>query len=109
VEHKRRVQTNQEKVFYKEDKMNNKIDINKLPKIHIDTAHGAFNKYAMFFAFSSGQSTYAFSTSPLQMKLFIKLFSDNMEVYEKQFGKIDMSELDIISPIQPRDIRDGKR
>lgn len=38
------------------------------------------------------------------MKLFLKLFNDNLAVYEKQFGKIDMKDLKIISPIQPNDL-----
>ncbi len=80
------------------------IDLNTVPKIHVDTAHSALNKYAIFFAFSSGNQTYAFATSPLQMKLFLKLFADNLALYEKQFGKIDMSDVKIISPIQPKDI-----
>ena len=60
--------------------MTTPIDINKYAKIHIDSAHTAFNRYTIFFAFSSGEQTYAFSTSPIQMKIFTKLFIDNLTI-----------------------------
>lgn len=86
----------------------NKIDMNLLPKEFCDQASSAFNQYMVFFAFSSGQKVTAFGTSPIQFKLIAKMFNENVALYEKQFGKIDLERLKLVSPLQLKDLNSGK-
>lgn len=82
-----------------------KIDINQLPKKFCDGAMGAFGKEFFTFIFTSGHAVDAFATTPQIMKSISLWMNTQVENYEKQFGRIDMTPSAVQSPIQMSDLR----
>ncbi len=82
-----------------------KIDFNQLPKKFADGALGAFNKDAIMFSITSGNSLDSFATTPQVAKSIEIFFTQQIEKYEKQFGVIDMTIPPIPSPLQSSDLQ----
>lgn len=85
-----------------------KIDINQLPKKLCDGAVGGYGKEIFSFALTSGNSLDSFATTPQTMKSIALWMNSQVENYEKQFGKIDMTPIEIQSPIQVADLGGSK-
>ena len=80
------------------------VDMNKLPKKFVDGAIGSFGKEFFAFAVTSGNNLDSFGTTPRVMKSIAIWIDKQVKEYEKQFGKIDMTQPKIISPIQATDL-----
>lgn len=85
-----------------------KIDINQLPKKLCDGAIGGYGKEIFSFALTSGNSLDCFASTPQVMKAIALWISSQIDNYEKQFGKIDMTPPEIQSPLQAADLGDSK-
>jgi len=81
-----------------------KIDINELPKKLCDGALGGFNKEVFSFALTSGNSLDSFAATPQVMKSISVWIGGQVQNYEKQFGEIDLTPVQIQSPIQAADL-----
>ncbi|MFA6338917.1 MAG: hypothetical protein WCW87_02580 [Candidatus Paceibacterota bacterium] len=81
-----------------------KIDLNQLPKKFCDGAIGAYGKEIFTFVLTSGNNLDSFATTPQVMKSIAMWMNSQVENYEKQFGKIDMTPPNIQSPIQMSDL-----
>jgi len=81
-----------------------KIDFNQLPKKFCDGAIGTYGKEIFSFALTSGNNLDSFATTPQVMKSIGIWINNQVEGYEKQFGKIDMIPPPIQSPIQAADL-----
>jgi hypothetical protein len=81
-----------------------KVDFNQLPKKFCDGALGAFNKEAIMFAITSGNSMDPYATTPQVAKSIAIFFGQQIEKYEKQYGTIDMTPAPIPSSIQASDL-----
>jgi hypothetical protein len=86
-----------------------KVDFNQMPKKFCDGAIGAFNKDTFFLALTSGNNLDAFATTPKLLKDISIFLNKNVENYEKQFGVIDMSLPQIISPFQTSNLDGDKK
>ncbi len=88
-----------------------KLDMSQLPKKYIDGAIGSYGKEGFSFVLTSGNNLDSFMTTPVTMKSIANWLLAQVENYEKQFGVIDMTPPQIISPIQASDLNksgDGK-
>lgn len=85
-----------------------KVDFNQLPKKFCDGALGAFNKEAIMFAIASGNNLDPYATTPQVAKSMAMFFTQQIANYEKQFGTIDMTQPQIISPFQQADFKPGE-
>ena len=85
-----------------------KIDMNQLPKKFIDGAIGAYAKEAFSFALTSGNNLDPYATTPQVMKSIASWMNTQVVSYEKQFGVIDMTPPQIMSPIQISDLKPPK-
>ncbi len=85
-----------------------KVDMNKLPKKFIDGAMGGHGKDVFSFALTSGNNLDSFATTPQVMKSISIWMAKQIENYEKQFGVIDMTPPQIVSPLQVSDLRKGE-
>jgi hypothetical protein len=85
-----------------------KVDMNKLPKKFVDGALGGFGKDVFSFALTSGNNLDSFATTPQVMKSISVWMGKQVENYEKQFGVIDMTPPQIISPLQVSDLKRGE-
>lgn len=81
-----------------------KLDFNQIPKKFCDGAVGAFSKDVFYFATTSGNNLDSFATTPRVMKDIAIFLNKHVENYEKQFGVIDMTPPQIISPLQISDL-----
>ena len=81
-----------------------KVDMNQLPKKFVDGAIGGFGKDIFSFALTSGNNLDSFATTPQVMKSISIWMAKQMETYEKQFGVIDMTPPQIVSPLQVSDL-----
>ena len=79
--------------------------MNQLPKKFVDGAIGAHSKEIFSFALTSGNNLDSFATTPQVMKSIAIWIAGQIENYEKQFGKIDMTPPQISSPIQMADLK----
>ncbi len=86
-----------------------KVDFNQMPKKFCDGAIGAFNKDTFFLALTSGNNLDAFATTPKLLKDISIFLNKNVENYEKQFGVIDMSPPQIVSPFQTSNLDGDKK
>lgn len=84
-----------------------KVDMNQLPKKFVDGAIGAFGKDIFSFAFTSGSNLDSFATTPQVMKSISTWMAKQIENYEKNFGVIDMTPPQIVSPLQVSDLKKG--
>ncbi len=82
-----------------------KVDFNQIPKKFCDGALGAFNKEAIMFAVTSGNSLDSFATTPQVAKSISMFFAEQISKYETQYGVIDMTPAPIPSPINSSDLR----
>lgn len=82
-----------------------KIDMNQLPKKLCDGAIGAYGKEIFSFALTSGNNLDSFAATPQMMKSISVWINGQVQNYEKQFGVIDMTPLQISSPIQMADLK----
>ncbi|MBP6911575.1 MAG: hypothetical protein KBB88_00010 [Candidatus Pacebacteria bacterium] len=80
------------------------IDFNQLPKKFCDGALGAFNKDAIMFCITSGSSLEPYATTPQIAKNIAMFFSQQIDKYEEEFGKIDSTVPSIRSPLQASDL-----
>lgn len=85
-----------------------KIDLNQLPKKFIDGAIGGHGKDIFSFALTSGNNLDSFATTPQVMKSISMWIGKQIENYEKQFGVIDMTPPQIVSPLQVSDLKKGE-
>jgi hypothetical protein len=81
-----------------------KLDINQLPKKFIDGAIGSYGKEGFSFVLTSGNELHSFVTTPTTMKSIADWMIKQVEGYEKQFGPIDMTPPEIVSPLQASDL-----
>lgn len=81
-----------------------KIDFNQIPKKFADGAIGSHGQNIFFFAFTSGNDLTPFACIPQTMKSIAEFMKKQVENYERQFGKIDMTPPKIVSPIQVSDL-----
>ncbi|MCU0660667.1 MAG: hypothetical protein MUD00_03610 [Candidatus Pacebacteria bacterium] len=81
-----------------------KVDFNQIPKKFCDGAIGAHAKDLFVFCMTSGNNLDSFATNPRVMKDIANFFARQVEVYEKQYGTIDMTQAFIPSPIQSSDL-----
>ena len=81
------------------------VDFNQLPKKFCDGALGAFNKDAIMFCLTSGNSLDSFATTPQVAKSIAMFFTEQIQKYEKQFGEVNMTPPLIPSPIQSSDLK----
>ena len=84
-----------------------KLDFNQIPKKFCDGAVGAHGKELFFLALTSGQSFDSYATTPQIMKSIALWATAQVESYEKQFGKIDMTPPSIQSPLQIADLNNS--
>ena len=84
-----------------------KLDMNQLPKKFCDGAIGSHAKEVFFFAFTSGNNLDSFAATPQTMKSISHWIAKQVEMYEKQYGEIDMTPPPISSPIQMADLNKG--
>jgi hypothetical protein len=82
-----------------------KIDMNQLPKKFVDGAMGGFGKDVFSFAITSGNNLDSFATTPQVMKSISNWMAKQIKNYEKQFGEIDMTPPQIVSPLQVSDLK----
>jgi hypothetical protein len=85
-----------------------KIDMNQLPKKFIDGAIGAHGKEIFSFALTSGNNLDSFATTPQVMKSISIWINKQIENYEKQFGVIDLTPPEVVSPLQVSDLNKPK-
>lgn len=85
-----------------------KINLNELPKKFCDGALGSFGKEFFAVVLTSGNSLDSFAITPQIMKSISEWMSEQVASYEKQFGKIDLSPTEIVSPIQINDFKGGE-
>ena len=81
-----------------------KIDFNQIPKKFCDGAIGAYNKEIFSFALTSGNNIDSFASTPQTMKSISMWMSDQIKMYESQYGEIDITPPIIQSPIQVSDL-----
>ncbi len=82
-----------------------KIDMNQLPKKFADGAIGSHNKGIFYFAITSGNNLDPFATTPQIMKSIAQWANGQVKKYEETYGEIDMTPLQIESPIQMADLK----
>ncbi len=85
-----------------------KININELPKKFCDGAFGTYGKEFFAVTLTSGNALDSFAITPHIMKSISEWMSEQVASYEKQFGKIDLSPTEIVSPIQINDFKGGE-
>ncbi len=85
-----------------------KVDFNQLPKKFCDGALGAYNKEAIMFCLTSGNNLDPYATTPKVAKSIAVFFNQQIENYEKQFGAIDMTTPEIVSPFKSADFKPGE-
>ncbi|MFH1608943.1 MAG: hypothetical protein ABH951_02935 [Patescibacteria group bacterium] len=83
-----------------------KIDMNQLPKKFCDGAIGAYGKELFSFALTSGNNLDSFATTPQIMKSIATWINGQVQNYEKTYGEIDMTPVQIQSPLQMADLKD---
>jgi len=81
-----------------------KVDMNQIPKKFIDGAIGAYGKEIFSFSLTSGNNLDSFATTPQVMKSIAVWMDTQIKNYEKQFGVIDMTPPEIVSPLQASDL-----
>ncbi len=81
-----------------------KVNLNNLPKKFVDGAIGAYGKEIFSFVLTSGNNLDSFATTPQIMKSIANWMGKQIENYEKQFGLIDMTPPEVVSPIQASDL-----
>lgn len=82
-----------------------KIDMNQLPKKFVDGAIGAFGKEIFSFALTSGNNLDSFAATPQVMKSIAMWVNGQVDNYEKQYGAIDMTPPEVVSPLQVSDLK----
>lgn len=86
-----------------------KININLIPKEFVDGGACGHFKEGFSFVMMSGQASVGFFTTPTQFKKIAEMYINQVDEYEKKYGKIiDNAPKEIISPIQFLGIGDGK-
>ncbi len=82
-----------------------KVNMNDLPKKFCDGAIGSFGKEFFAVALTSGNTLDSFALTPQNMKSISVWLSEQVNKYEDQFGKIDMTPPTIQSPVQISNIK----
>ena len=82
-----------------------KIDINQLPKKFCDGAIGGHGRDLFSFGLTSGNNIDMFATTPQLMKSIALWMNKQVEDYEGVHGVIDMTPLNVLSPIQVADLK----
>ena len=80
------------------------LNLNQLPKKFSDGAVGSYGKDIFVFAITSGNNLDTYATNPQTMKSIAVLMNQQIDKYEKQFGVIDMTPIEIPSPFTSSDI-----
>lgn len=82
----------------------NNININEIPKEFMDGAFIGHNKSIFFLVVTNGEVEYGFCTTPEQMKLTQIMINNNIAIYERDHGPINVIKVNkdkpIVSPIQ---------